>query len=173
MRWEHISPDGSWTMPGKPDPNVGWPGTKNGESHKVWLPQAVRGIIANLGDDKTGFVFANSRGSPVRDLHAAMRQICVDLGMTNAVRPHDLRRTHGSTITKLGFGRDAMNRIQNHKEGGIADVYDRHGYSDENKRIMESVASHILALATGQKGTVVWGPSAPRSLNFIRGPFLL
>ena len=27
--------------------------------------------------------------------------------------------THGSTITALGFGRDAMNRVQNHKEGGI------------------------------------------------------
>jgi hypothetical protein len=27
---------------------------------------------------------------------------------------------------RLGFGRDAMNRVQNHREGGIADVYDRH-----------------------------------------------
>src|SRR5262249_8283262 len=46
--------------------------------------------------------------------------------------PHDLRRTHGGTITKLGFGREAMNRIQNHKEGGIASVYDRFEYSDSD-----------------------------------------
>jgi hypothetical protein len=63
--------------------------------------------------------------------------------------PHDLRRTHGSTITRLGFGRDAMNRIQNHKEGGIADVYDRHEYAEENKRVMEAVAAHLLMLARG------------------------
>jgi hypothetical protein len=68
--------------------------------------------------------------------------------MTRAT-PHDLRRTHGSSITRLGFGRDAMNRIQNHKEGGIADVYDRHRYEEENKRVMESVAAHLLSLAQG------------------------
>jgi hypothetical protein len=30
----------------------------------------------------------------------------------------------------------AMNRIQNHKEGGIGSVYDRHRYSAENQKIM-------------------------------------
>jgi hypothetical protein len=53
-------------------------------------------------------------------------------------------------ITRLGFGRDAMNRIQNHREGGIASVYDRHGYADEDKRIMEAVAARIMALAEGR-----------------------
>jgi len=42
-----------------------------------------------------------------------------------------------------------MNRIQNHKEGGIADVYDRHEYAEENKRVMESTATHLLARAQG------------------------
>jgi len=77
-----------------------------------------------------------------------MQTICKRLAVPRAT-PHDLRRTHGSTITKLGFGRDAMNRIQNHKEGGIGDVYDRHEYSDENKRVMESTTTHLLALAQG------------------------
>jgi integrase len=78
-----------------------------------------------------------------------MRSICAKLGIERAT-PHDLRRTHGSTITALGFGRDAMNRIQNHREGGIADTYDRHGYADENKRVMEAVASRVMALAEGR-----------------------
>ena len=43
-----------------------------------------------------------------------------------------------------------MNRIQNHKEGGIASVYDRHQYADENKRIMETVANKIMALVEGR-----------------------
>ena len=68
--------------------------------------------------------------------------------------PHDLRRTHGTCIARLGYGRDAMNRIQNHKEGGISSVYDRHQYADENKRIMEAVASHILELVEGQRAVV-------------------
>ena len=43
-----------------------------------------------------------------------------------------------------------MNRIQNHKEGGIGSVYDRHQYADENRRIMEAVAGRITALAEGK-----------------------
>ena len=54
-----------------------------------------------------------------------------------------------ATITALGFGRDAMNRIQNHKEGGIASVYDRHGYAEETKRIMDAVAARLMALVEG------------------------
>jgi hypothetical protein len=43
-----------------------------------------------------------------------------------------------------------MNRIQNHREGGIADVYDRFEYVTESKRIMEAVAAHFIALAEGR-----------------------
>jgi integrase len=145
MRHEHIK-DGWWELPGKPDPKLGWPGTKNGESHRIWLPAPVQAIIAELTDD--GFVFASTRGRAVYALDAGMRAACKKLGVERAT-PHDLRRTHGSTITALGFGRDAMNRIQNHKEGGIASVYDRHEYADENKRVMEAVATRIMALVEG------------------------
>jgi integrase len=141
MRFDQIT-DGWWTLPGAPDEKTKWPGTKNAQTHRVWLPKPVREIIAglNCGDD---FVFGQ-----VWNLDAAMRSICTQLKVPRAT-PHDMRRTHGSTITRLGFGRDAMNRIQNHKEGGIASVYDRHQYSDENKRVMESVAAHLLMLARG------------------------
>jgi integrase len=150
MRKEHVA-DGWWTMPGEPEPKTHWPGTKNGATHRVWLPESARAIIAELTDDATGFVFAGARGRPVDELDVAMRAICAKLGVERAT-PHDLRRTHGTSITRLGFGRESMNRIQNHREGGIADVYDRHEYSEENRRVMEAVASHILALAEGRQG---------------------
>ena len=153
MRREHIV-DGWWTMPGEPVPNI-WPGTKNGESHRVWLPQPVQKLLAALGDDETaGFVFAGSRRRPVHGLDEAMRDICTKLSIERAT-PHDLRRTHGSTITAMGFGRDAMNRVQNHKEGGVTDIYDRHGYESENKRVMEAVAGKIVALIEGTGAKVL------------------
>ena len=146
MRREHIE-DGWWTMPGKPVPTLGWPGTKNGQSHRIWLPEAALEVIAALSDDETtGFVFAGSRGGAVPNLDEAMRQVCAAIGAERAT-PHDLRRTHGTTITALKFGREAMNRVQNHREGGIADVYDRHEYAEENKILMERVAAHIMMLA--------------------------
>jgi integrase len=145
MRSEHIE-DGWWTLPGKPIPALQWPGTKNAATHRVWLPKVAQQIIADM--ESTGMIFTGPRGGAIGGLANSMRSICKELGMERAT-PHDLRRTHGSTITALGFGRDAMNRIQNHKEGGIASVYDRHQYSDENKRIMESVAGRIMALIDG------------------------
>jgi integrase len=150
MRKEHVA-DNWWTMPGEPVAAIGWPGTKNGHAHRVWIPAAARDVIAELTDDgtTTGFVFAGPRGRPVDGLDAAMRAACAKLKVERAT-PHDLRRTHGSTITALGFGREAMNRIQNHREGGIADVYDRHEYAEENKRIMEAVTARIVGLVEGR-----------------------
>jgi integrase len=143
MRHEHIK-DGWWEMPGAPDKKLGWPGTKNGKSHRVWLPEVVRAIIAEVDDGK-GFAFGGRR--PVTGLDGAMREVCTELRVNETARPHDLRRTHGTMITRLGFGRDAMNRIQNHKDGGIASVYDRHEYAEENKQVMEAVAGHVTRLA--------------------------
>jgi integrase len=143
MRYDQIV-DGWWTLPGAPNADTGWPGTKNGATHRVWLPKAVQDIVAglNIGDD---FVFGQAL-----NVTRPMQNICRQLKVPRAT-PHDLRRTHGSTITRLGFGRDAMNRIQNHKEGGIADVYDRHQYEEENKRVMEAVASRLIAVARGDE----------------------
>jgi integrase len=155
MRREHIV-DGWWTMPGEPVPDLGWPGTKNKQNHRVWIPAAAQKLIAELSDDEDGFVFANARGNAVYGLSEAMRTICSKIGADRAT-PHDLRRTHGTTITGLGFGRDAMNRIQNHKEGGIASVYDRHEYADENKRVMEATAARIMTLVEGGSANVIAG----------------
>jgi integrase len=146
MRREHID-GGWWTLPGAADDALGWPGTKNGATHSVWLCEPVQTLLAGNG---TGFVFANAR-SLDDDMRTVMRDICAKLGVERAT-PHDLRRTFASKVAALGFGRDAMNRITNHKDGGIADVYDRHHYADENRKIMDTVARHVMALAAGGTG---------------------
>jgi integrase len=146
MRSEHIK-DGWWELPGTPVPGLRWPGTKNGRTHRVWLPKAAQSLI----EGKQGQIFKLGEES----MRASMREICKRLEVKEKVTPHDLRRSHGSRITGLGFGRDAMNRIQNHREGGIASVYDRHQYAEENKRIMEAVASSILNLVDGAPANVI------------------
>jgi integrase len=148
MRREHVR-DGWWELPGEPVPALGWPGTKNAGSHRVWLSEAARAILAEVGEDSTtGFVFANARGGPVSELAEAMRLICKQLEVERAT-PHDLRRTFSTTVTRLGFGREAMNRVTNHRQSSIASVYDRHAYWSEDQRLMEAVAHHVLLLAEG------------------------
>jgi integrase len=168
MCWEHIDigehrltddngttytvSGGWWSLPGAPDTATGWPGTKNGQSHRVWLSDPARAILVELeSDNRSGFVFGGSRGKSIGGLDAVMRELSVRLGFKDTVRPHDLRRTHGTMITGLGFTRDQMNRIQNHKDGGIASVYDRHSYAHEARVIQEAVRSRFLALYTSNK----------------------
>jgi integrase len=147
MHRAHIV-DGWWMMPGNPDLATGWPGTKNGNSHRVWLSKPALALLREIGEG-TGLVFGGPRGNPVSKLPEAMRSICKDLGADRAT-PHDLRRTFSTTVTALGFGVDAMNRVTNHVAGGISSVYDRHAYAEENKRIWEAVAAHVMALVEGK-----------------------
>jgi len=124
-------------MPGAPDPKTSWPGTKNAQSHRIWLSEPVHALLPDV------LVTPVRRGQMQQD----MRDICAQLGVREKATPHDLRRTFCSKVTELGFGRDAMNRVTNHRDGGIASVYDRYGYAEENKRVMETVARHIIATA--------------------------
>ena len=55
-------------------------------------------------------------------------------------------------ITRLGFGRDAMDRIANHKSSTVTDVYDRHSYAEEDRRIMAAVARHVIEIVEGTAG---------------------
>jgi integrase len=124
----------------------------------VWIPAAAQALLKEMPE--TGAVFSELATRP----DAAMRMACANLG-TERATPHDLRRTHGTTIAALGFGRDAMNRPQNHVEGGIASVYDRHGYSEENKRIMEAVAQKIMMLVEGGDAAANVVPFVNRGSN--------
>jgi integrase len=133
----HVVDGRWWEMPGTPDPGTGWPGTKNAQSHRVWLSEPVHELLPDL------LAIPQRAGRMQND----MRDICTKLGVREKVTPHDLRRTFCSKVTALGFGRDAMNRVTNHKDGGIADVYDRHRYQKENETIMETVARHIVTTA--------------------------
>jgi integrase len=140
----HVIDDSWWVMPGAPDAKTGWPGTKNGQSHRIWLSEPVRELLPDI------------LATPIRKgrMQDDMRDICSKLGVGEKVTPHDLRRTFCSKVTALGFGRDAMNRLANHREGGVIDVYDRHQYEAENKKIMEAVARAIVGIAENRRNVV-------------------
>jgi integrase len=98
MRYQDIV-DGWWCLPGEVIGKEGdahhWPGTKNHQPHRVWLPKEVTAILPNV---KKGHVF---RGGPrARPDELMCESINPKLKIPNRVRPHDLRRTHG-------FDRDA------------------------------------------------------------------
>jgi integrase len=160
----HIRDGCWWQMPGEAERETWWHGTKNGVTHQVFLVDAALQLLAagdgddeararrssDPGDEPMGAIFSD----PYRLIHnmqRAMRNISSQLGVERAT-PHDLRRSHGTTVCRLlGFGGiDAMNRIQNHREGGVGSIYNQHAYAEEKKRAMELVAAHFMALIEGR-----------------------
>ena len=113
MRREHII-DGWWQLPGEPVPALGWPGTKNGESHRIWLPKAGTGPARRAGRRAHRLRVrraARSSGPWARRRDAGGLQA----SSASSGRRRTICAEHGCTITALGFGREAMNRIQNHQ----------------------------------------------------------
>lgn len=148
-----------WTLNGQPSGDGTWPGTKNEHDHRVWLSNPALAIIDEIEEERqTGsalpYVIEGQGSQPMKGFDKPMQHVCqaLEIEKPDKVTPHDLRRTHGTTITALGFGRDAMNRIQNHVEGGIASVYDRHSYQHEARNIQEAVAERLMTLVDGAQG---------------------
>jgi integrase len=47
MHRQHLI-DGWWCMPGSPVPELKWPGTKNGESHRIWIATPVQAFACGI-----------------------------------------------------------------------------------------------------------------------------
>ena len=54
-----------WTQNGEPTA-YGWPGTKNGQTNRVWLTEEAVKLLHSLGVKDEGWVFANRNGKPYR-----------------------------------------------------------------------------------------------------------
>jgi integrase len=157
MRREHIR-NGWWEMPGEIIDALDWRGTKNSRDHRVFLAAEVMKLIAEIDPDATtGFVFANRRGRPVRDLDTGMRELSDALGLTDdPIKPHDLRRSFGTAMARLGYTNDDIDRVLNHRpkvaNTTVRETYNRHRYETEDKAIMERLGDFLLRMVRGAEG---------------------
>lgn len=141
MRREDIRDGGWWRLPGQP---IGtWKGTKNGRDHMVWLSGPARALLDQH------FAEQSRRRSELL-LGRLWKKLQVE-----KIRPHDLRRTCLTAITRLGYSRDAMDRVANHTDTRVRSVYDRYGYHDEDRAMMEAVGRHVLRVAEGGEAKVI------------------
>ena len=157
LKHEHLDGD-FWLQPGQKTRD--WPGTKNGLSHACPLSRPARAIIDSQYQGNvvpvTGYAFTdNGKPVKVKDLPGVMKRVCKQVGVRDAIRPHDLRRSFLSAITTLGFDRHLLNVVANHVTKEIADVYDRTKYRNRAREAAEAAADHIMALARGQGSGVV------------------
>lgn len=121
--------DAWWTIPGER--------TKNGLPHRVPLTDTALAIIAQA--DVGEYLFPSSKTDASIRPDAVTKQLartCKRLGI-QGVGPHDIRRTVGTTLRKLGVSVEDRSHVLNHVSGAKSKVtswnYDA-GEHDEEKR---------------------------------------
>ena len=129
----------AWVIPGAR--------TKNSVMHRVPLtPMAVelfKAAVADLADSKTPFMFPGRGTDGAIDPHAvtrAMSRLTAELGIENAT-VHDLRRTVGTNLARIGVSKDIRARVLNHVDGArsVTDaVYNQHEFSAEKRAALEA-----------------------------------
>jgi integrase len=70
-------------------------------------------------------------------------------------RPHDLRRTAASHMTRTGTPRLVVAKILNHKDSGVTAVYDRHSYDLEKSDAINKWGLLVEEMLTKREGAKV------------------
>ena len=67
-------------------------------------------------------------------------------------RPHDIRRTVRTNLSKLGIPSDIGERVMGHVIGGVRGVYDRHSFNDEKRRALTAWEGYLSRVIGRTKG---------------------
>jgi integrase len=154
LRWSEIDFDRELiSLPGER--------TKNGKPHEIPMSAPVREILKShpqngrkpvFGKSEDGFVgyakfkgrldqaIATARGAPIP--HWTI---------------HDIRRSVATGMAELGELPHVIEACLNHtsgQRGGIAGIYNRAQYRAEKAQALAKWATHVVALAKGQKSNV-------------------
>ena len=122
--------DNWWTIP--PERSL-----KNDEEQRVFLSPLALTLIGA----KRGYICPGEPDMPISENSVAhhVRRKVSNTGKISYYglprwTPHDLRRTFGTGVIRLGATREIMEAILGHTIPGVAGVYNRHKYDPEKKK---------------------------------------
>jgi integrase len=144
MRWSEL--DGAdWTLPA----------ARNKTKVDLVRPlsTAARAVLARL--PRIGpFVFSRTGDSALSGISFFKTEFDIVCGVTDW-RPHDLRRTARSLMSRAGVLSDHAERCLGHVIGGVRGVYDRYEYHAEKKHAYEALAAQIERIVSPRKDNVI------------------
>jgi integrase len=165
---------GVWTIPGTD--------SKNRKSHRVPLPPFVLTVLEDAQREVEENIrrHCEETGRPIpevapgfdylfggrykgsfsafslakRKLDAAVEAFCAETGLPVPAEWtfHDLRRTCGSVLARLGVPSKTIGRLMNHTEAGVtAKVYITHSYEREVGDALRLWSDHLIRLEKGDQ----------------------
>ncbi|MCZ6666175.1 MAG: site-specific integrase, partial [Gammaproteobacteria bacterium] len=143
MTWNEIDFDSAtWTVPAAR--------MKSKRVHIVPLSGLALDMLQNVTRLDDEFVFPSPKpGQPIKNLGKAAERVKKASGIDD-FRSHDLRRTCGTGMTKLGFSRFVMDRCLGHLEPGVGSRYDRHDYLGEKAAALGAWSAKLNEILTSE-----------------------
>ena len=136
MRWEDISPDGTWTISTAP--------REKGNPGALKLPKVAIDLIRK--QPRLGERVFDFRETTLDDAKTAISGVWTI---------HDLRRTARSLLSRAGVQSEHAERVLGHAIGGVEGIYDRHHYDNEKAHALEKLAALIERIANPPAENVV------------------
>jgi integrase len=151
MKRSELSDDGViWTIPGSR--------TKNGRTHVLTLPPAVRSIIKTVKPIAGDFVFTTTGTAPVNSWSRIKLRLDDTMKPAQPWRLHDLRRTCASGMQRLKVRSEVIERALNHLSGtfrGVAGIYQRDPLTEDVREALQRWAAHVEGLVAGRPPNVL------------------
>jgi integrase len=127
---------------------------KGGRRHTLPLPSLVLDIINETPATGEGdLVFSVDGERRIGGFSKLKSQLDAASGLSDW-RLHDLRRTAGTHIARLGFPRIVVSKILGHTEAGVTQIYELYTYDAEKREALEAWAGAVFEAAhAGMSGT--------------------
>lgn len=129
MRRSNIE-NGVWTIPREK--------MKGDRTHSIPLSSQLLELIDGLprqGDED--IVFTHD-GRSTFSGYSKLKQRLDEAALIDEWRYHDLRRTAGTHIARLGFQRLLVSKILGHVESGVTQIYELHSYDGEKRQALQT-----------------------------------
>jgi integrase len=152
MQWEHLDFENAvWTIPRE--------FVKADRVQEVPLSPLAAKIILNI-ERRGDYVFTTRPNGDKSFSGFSKAKIMIDkkaveIAQDNAERRHgeprsipnwrihDLRRTCGTGMARLGVESATISRVLNHAEGGVTKIYNRYSYLNEKRHALDVWGAHL------------------------------
>jgi integrase len=133
MRWHDVTIDGEWTVPQRE--------REKGTGGTLALPETALEIIrARPHFESNPYIFAGRGSSYYVGPDKSSVAFWSKLPDMPEWRPHDLRRTARSLMSRAGVRPDVAERVLGHAIRGVEGIYDRHSYREEKAQALRLLA---------------------------------
>jgi integrase len=147
LRWDDIDAKGTWSIRTEP--------REKGNPGKLQLPKQALDIIqAQPRFVGNPYVFAGKDGHALRRNSDSKIKLDIKCGVEDW-RPHDLRRTARSLMSRAGVLSEHAERVLGHSIRGVEKIYNQHTYDEQKADALRKLAALVERIVTPQPENVV------------------